>query len=69
VMRPVTTSVEPIESFLHEEEITPPQIGDYKISMHQEFLRRWLPTAHLPAEWSFERLWSTREECIAALAS
>ncbi len=30
VTRPVTTSVEPIDSFLHEEEISPPRIGDYK---------------------------------------
>lgn len=69
VTRPVTTSVESIEYFLHEEEITPPQIGDYKILIHQEFLRRWLPTASLSAEWNFDRLWSAREECIAALAS
>ncbi|HUA33256.1 MAG TPA: hypothetical protein VMA09_06600 [Candidatus Binataceae bacterium] len=69
VTRAVTTSVEPIASFLHEEEISPPQIGDYKIAMHRDFLRRWLPGAKLPAEWNFARLWSAREECIAALAS
>lgn len=69
VTRAITTSVEPIDSFLHEEEISPPQVGEYKIAMHQDFVRRWLPTANLGADWDFDRLWRAREECIAALAS
>ena len=69
VTRAMTNSVEPIGSFLHEEEISPPQIGDYKIAMHQDFLRRWLHIASLLPEWNFDRLWNAREECIAALAS
>ena len=69
VTRAVRTSVEPIDCFLHEEEISPSQVGEYKIAMHQDFVRRWLPTANLGADWDFDRLWRAREECIAALAS
>ncbi|MGO9604996.1 MAG: hypothetical protein ACLQAT_16690 [Candidatus Binataceae bacterium] len=30
---------EPIARFLHEEEIVPPQVGDYKVGRHQSFIR------------------------------
>jgi hypothetical protein len=53
-----------IEGFLHEEEIEPHQIGEYKVQVHREFARRWAGRRGLdPA-----RVWRAREECIAALA-
>ena len=56
--------VEQIEGFLHEEEIEPHQIGEYKVQAHREFVRRWAGRRGLdPA-----RVWRAREECIAALA-
>ena len=55
---------EQIEGFLHEEEIEPHQIGEYKVQAHREFVRRWAGCRGLdPAQ-----VWHVREECIAALA-
>ena len=55
---------EQIEGFLHEEEIAPHQIGEYKVQAHRAFVRRWVGRRGLdPA-----RVWQAREECIAALA-
>jgi hypothetical protein len=55
---------EQIEGFLHEEEIEPHQIGEYKVQAHRDFVRRWAGRRGLdPA-----RVWQAREECIAALA-
>jgi hypothetical protein len=55
---------EQIEGFLHEEEIEPHQIGEYKVQAHWDFVRQWAGRRGLdPA-----RVWQAREECIAALA-
>jgi hypothetical protein len=59
---------EPIMQFLHEEAITPEQIGDYKVQLHQQFLRQWITNTALTQRFSFEEIWKIREECIAALA-
>ena len=48
---------------VHEEEITPEQIGEYKRQLHQRFL-----CTHFGAQ-DFLRIWKVREECIQALAS
>jgi hypothetical protein len=58
---------DPIKQFLHEETITPEQIGDYKVQLHQQFLRQWVTNAILTQRPSFEEIWRIREECIAAL--
>ena len=55
---------EQIEGFLHEEEIKPHQIGEYKVQAHREFVRRWAGRRGLDPV----RVWQAREECIAALA-
>ena len=57
----------PIESLLHEERITPEQIGDYKIALHRRFMADWLVTGSAPG-WTLEDLWRVREECIAWLS-
>ena len=59
---------EPIGRFLHEEAIVPAQISDYKVQLHQQFLRSWLNTADQVGGHSFAEVWKIREECIAALA-
>lgn len=59
---------EPIAQFLHEEAITPDQISDYKVRVHQRFLRHWSMQTALTHRRSFEEIWRIREECIAALA-
>src|SRR5262249_57188320 len=42
VTRSGAEPAEPIDRFLHEEAITPAQIGDHKTQLHQRFLRSWL---------------------------
>ncbi len=59
---------EPIARFLHEEEISPEQIGDYKIALHQRWMRGWLASPDAPRSFDFDELWKIREACIAALA-
>jgi hypothetical protein len=54
-----------IQRFLHEEEIEPCQIGDYKVAAHKEFVRRWAEERGLDPG----HVWRAREECIAALAN
>src|ERR671913_68274 len=53
-----------IQRFLHEEEIEPRQIGDYKVAAHKRFVRRWAEERGLDPE----RVWRGREECIGSLA-
>ena len=53
-----------IQRFLHEEEIEPYQIGEYKVAAHKKFVRRWAEERGLDPG----HVWRAREECIAALA-
>jgi len=57
-----------IARFLHEESIAPEQIGDYKRTIHKQFLRRWLAETGIAAGRNLDEIWSIREECIAALS-
>jgi len=56
------------EDLVYEEEISPGQIGEYKTTLHQRFLRKWMKAAQ-DNRFSFEELWGIREECIAALGN
>jgi hypothetical protein len=58
---------EPIAEFLHEEEIEPEQIGDYKIALHRRWMREWIASPEAPRGLGFDELWKIREACIAAL--
>jgi hypothetical protein len=58
----------PIERFLHEESITPDQIGDYKIALHHAYLDRWRRESGLASRWTLDEIWRIREDCIAALS-
>ncbi|MHB8380800.1 MAG: hypothetical protein ACYDC3_00465 [Candidatus Binataceae bacterium] len=60
---------EPIARFLYEEEIAPEQIGDYKIALHQRWMREWLASPDAPRGLGPDELWKIREACIAALGS
>ncbi len=59
--------VEPITRFIHEEEIAPDQIGEYKINLHRRFLQRWMAQTTPQIPYTLAELWRIREECIAAL--
>jgi hypothetical protein len=50
--------------FLHEEEIEPYQIGEYKLEAHKRFVLRWAEERGLDPV----HLWRVREQCISALA-
>jgi hypothetical protein len=54
--------------FLREEVIGPDQVGEYKRTVHQAFLADWLARKRLGDDWTIERLWRVREECITALS-
>lgn len=47
-------------------EIQPEQIGQFKISYHQEYLKNWLKQEDIP--FSFNELWAIRECCISQLS-
>lgn len=68
VTRSGVEPTEPISEFLYEEAIVPEQIGDYKVQLHQRFLRDWLAATVAVSGRSFAEMWKIREECIAALA-
>jgi transglutaminase superfamily protein len=67
ITRSGVESGEPVTPFLHEETITPAQIGEYKVAIHQEFLRAWIGGGERAVGRTFEQIWRIREECIAAL--
>jgi hypothetical protein len=66
VTRGAVSKVLPV---VHEEEISPEQIGSYKIELHRGFLLRWANENADGCKYEVEELWRIREECIAALAS
>ena len=66
VTRGSITPAEPIARFLHEETISPAQIGAYKVEMHKKFIREWNALEAHCRSW--EEIWKIREECIAALS-
>ena len=68
----VTRSMEPgpreqIKEFIYEEEISPEQIGAYKVSIHRRFLKRWMEQQNIAHARTLDDLWRIREECITAL--
>tara|TARA_R100000935_G_scaffold13736_5_gene27640 strand:+ start:63179 stop:63733 length:555 start_codon:yes stop_codon:yes gene_type:complete len=50
---------------LEEVEIEPHQVSNYKIAMHQEFLRKWIQRHNI--RFTFEEIWNIRERCIQNL--
>ncbi|MFN0070386.1 MAG: hypothetical protein ACKVVP_02710 [Chloroflexota bacterium] len=65
----LAAAAEPIHSFLHEEPITPEQIGEYKVSMHRTFMQSWLiVNPDLARGQTLEHVWAIREACIATLS-
>jgi hypothetical protein len=58
---------EAIARFIHEEDIAPESIGDYKIALHRRFMQQWIDANAAMRGRSLDDLWRIREECIAAL--
>lgn len=55
-----------LPNFLYEEIISPNQIGDYKIKLHQQWLKNWSQKTNQTLQ--FTELWLLREKCIQALS-
>lgn len=53
--------------FLHEETITPEDIGAYKNAVHRRVLDSWLRATDR-ATLGLDAAWAAREDCIAALS-
>jgi len=67
VTREAADPKEPIARFLYEETIALSQIGEYKVAMHQRWMRKWVARELPNREW--QSIWKIREECIAALSA
>ena len=59
---------EAISRFLHEEDIDPAQITDYKTALHKQFLSKWIAENGGLGGRSLADVWNIREECIASLS-
>ena len=59
--------LEPIADFLHEEDIDPTQITNYKTDLHKQYLSRWIADNGGLGGRSLADIWKIREECIASL--
>ena len=53
--------------FLHEETISPKDIGAHKNAVHRRVLADWLHATG-QAEFGLDAAWAAREDCIAALS-
>jgi hypothetical protein len=59
---------ESITQLLYEETIVPKQIGDYKVTLHRQYIQTWVNNnVEEVRRQSMEEIWRIREECIAAL--
>lgn len=50
---------------LHEETLSPDQIGPHKVALHRAKLATWLTNSKIP--YTLEQAWQIREECILAI--
>ena len=55
------------KEILKEIEITPEQVIDFKVTYHQEFLKKWILENNM--KFGFEEVWAIREQCIANLSN
>ena len=61
------SDIEIIQSaILEEQEISPLQLGSYKVDYHKKYLKNWLKENHLDKK--FPEIWRIREACIHALS-
>ncbi|WP_027392715.1 MULTISPECIES: hypothetical protein [Aquimarina] len=49
-----------------EKNIKPLQVGDFKIHYHQEYIKSWIIEEEL--NFSFDKIWGIREQCIRNLS-
>ena len=54
------------KDIIQEIEITSEQVALFKVSYHKEYLKSWIKENDIP--FSFDELWTIREQCIANLS-
>jgi hypothetical protein len=54
------------EAILFEQVIVPEQVGEFKVSFHKDYVKKWIKEEKI--NFSFEEIWDIREECIAFLS-
>ena len=69
VTREIAASQEVISRFDYEQDIDAEQIGDYKRTLHRQFLQRWITETAAAGGRDLDEIWRIREECIAALSA
>lgn len=65
ITRTVESEASAFDVLLLEKEIQPNQIGDFKVTLHRDFLNQWRKEQGF--EMSLEAIWKIREDCIHAL--
>lgn len=66
ITREVETEESPFVSLMLEKEIQPHQIGDFKVGLHRDFLKKWIGENNM--QQPLEEIWKIREDCIHALS-
>ena len=56
-----------VDYLMFEKEISPKQINQYKVRLHQDYLRKWLDE-NTTINLSFDEIWDVREQCILDLS-
>jgi len=51
---------------LHEELILPPQVSEYKVETHHQFIKEWIISKNIASD--FDSVWRIREKCISSLS-
>lgn len=65
VTRTIDSEISFVSSLLIEEQISPKQIGQYKVDFHKTYLKQWITTENV--RYDFDSIWDIRESCIKAL--
>lgn len=55
------------DNIIEELEIEPHEVSTFKINYHKDYVMQWIVKEKIP--FSFERIWSIREECISKLSN
>lgn len=53
------------KDILHEKEISPEQVVDFKVDYHRSFLKEWL--IDTKSTYNLDEIWKIREQCIENL--
>ena len=54
------------EDIIEELPIEPQEVNQFKVNYHKDYLMQWIVKDRIP--FSFEQVWSIREQCIANLS-